>query len=217
MLLFSGCMQLPEYARPRLHGPDEETVSGREGFAYRALTLADFQAQSLPEAYEGYDHHINAHSCISIRPTPDSTARIAKGVYEGREFYIGTISRVGFEAIFVPSCSWWNPAVPAGAKDYVLQHEQVHFGLAELAARDLTERVREEFDDYMAIDNSSQAVQQELAGQMHSWARAAMEESLERHTEFDNDTSLFYDPRGQDKWYTEVKERLARGDEPNQP
>jgi hypothetical protein len=205
----AGCAQLPEYAQPRFHDPGEGVAVSREGFRYRPLTIEDFQAEALPPEYSQYNHHINAHSCISIRPAEDSKVRITQGVYGEKMFYVGSLSQIRFEAVFVPACSWWNPEVPENRKAYVLQHEQIHFALAELAARKLTREAREELKDFLAIHNSFQAVQEELSTKLKDLARDSMAASFEEHTDFDEDTSLYFDPRAQRWWLEEVEERLA--------
>jgi len=207
--LLAGCAQLPEYARPQFRSPGSGISGVGEGFTYRPLTIDDFRAASLPEEYDRYDHHINAHSCISIRPAPESQARITQGIYQGQSFFVGSIPKVSFQAVFVPGCSWWSPEVPEQRKAYVLQHEQIHFALAELSARQLTRQAREELKDYLAINNSYREVQAELAAKLASMARAAMETSFDEHTDFDEDTSLFYDPRAQREWLEDVELRLA--------
>ena len=207
--LMVGCAQLPEYARPRFHVPEDGATVSQNGFGYRPLTVEDFQAASLPSDFSAHNHHINAHSCISIRPARDSKTRITQGVYGKQSFYVGSIPQVTFEAIFVPGCSWWNPEVPEGRKAYVLQHEQIHFALAELAARQLTRDAREEMKDYLAINNSYREVQEELKTKLKDMAHAAMASSFEEHTDFDEDTSLYHDPRAQRWWLEEVEARLA--------
>ena len=212
--MLAACAQLPEYARPQFHVPENGAAVSREGFSYRSLTIEDFQAASLPPEYSEHNHHINAHSCISIRPARDSKARITQGVYGQKSFYVGSIPQIRFEAIFVPGCSWWNPEVPEGRKAYVLQHEQIHFALAELAARQLTREAREEMRDYLAINNSYREVQEELKTKLKEMAHAAMASSFEEHTDFDEDTSLYHDPRAQRWWLEEVEARLAEEREP---
>jgi len=210
--LIAGCAQLPEYARPRFHSPDNgSTVSG-EGFGYRLLTIEDFSAEALPPEYSQYNHHINAHSCISIRPSRESKARITQGVYGNQSFYVGSIPEVTFEAVFVPACSWWNPEVKSRQRAYVLQHEQIHFALAELAARQLNRHAREEMKNFLAVGNSYQEVQEELKTKLKEMAHTAMESSFEEHTDFDEDTSMRHDPRAQRWWLEEVETRLAEED-----
>jgi hypothetical protein len=207
--LIAGCAQLPEYARPRFHEPRDGSAHDGKGFRYRALSIEDFQAPDLPPEYDNYNHHINAHSCISIRPSETSRVRITQGVYGGHMFFVGSFPEAIFEAVFVPACSWWNPEIPAKRRDYVLQHEQIHFAIAELAARRLTRDAREELKDYLAINTTYQAVQDELRAKLEALTRDAIEASFEEHTDFDEDTSLRYDPRAQHWWLEEVQERLA--------
>lgn len=207
--LIGGCAQLPDYARPRFHVPENGAAASRDGFSYRPLTVEDFQAASLPPEYSEYDHHINAHSCISIRPTRDTKVRITQGTYGAHSFYVGSIPHIVFEAIFVPACSWWNPEVPEPRITYVLEHEQIHFALAEIAARKLTRDAREVLKDYLAINNSYPDVQEELKTKIRDMAHAAMESGFEEHTDFDKDTSLYHDPRAQRWWLQEVEARLA--------
>ena len=66
--------------------------------------------------------------------------------------------------------------------------------------------------DYLAINDSYGEVQAELAAKLASMARAAMETSFEEHTDFDEDTSLFFDPRAQREWLEDVEARLAETD-----
>ena len=207
--IIAGCTQLPEYARPRFHEMDDVPASSRQGFRYRALTVEDFKAPALPPQYDAYNHHINAHSCISIRPSETSRVRITQGVYGGKTFFVGSLPDVRFEAIFVPACSWWNPEVPRDRSAYVLQHEQIHFALAELAARKLSRESREELKNYLAVNATYQAVQDELRAKLEALTRDAMTASFEEHTDFDEDTSLYYDPRAQRWWLDEVESRLA--------
>jgi len=209
LALVAGCAQLPDYARPRFHAPDDNVRTSRHGFIYRPLAVADFQAVALPPEYSRYNHHINAHSCISIRPSKTSKARITRAVYGGRPFFVGSIPEVVFEAVFVPACSWWNPELPEGRRAYVLQHEQIHFALAELAARRLTRASREELKGFLAIHASYQEVQAELAGKLKDLAHEAMEASFAEHTAFDEETSLYFDPRAQQWWWQEVSAQLA--------
>ncbi len=209
LVVVIGCAQLPEYARPRFHMPENPAAASREGFTYRPLTVKDFKAPSLPSYFEQFNHHINAHSCISIRPSRESKARITPALYANRPFYVGSIPEIRFEAIFAPSCSWWNPDSPRKIRAYILEHEQIHFALAEIAARQLTIEAREEMKDFIVINATRQEVKDELSQKIKDLARDAMQASFEEHTAFDEDTSGYYNPRAQRWWLEDVKERLA--------
>lgn len=207
--LMVSCVQLPEHAQPRLVFPPIDNLTSREGFGYRQLDIKDFKATFLPADYRQYDHEIGAQSCISIRPSRDSKFNVVQSSYQNMLFYAGTISQLTFEAIFVPDCSWWNSKIAKSREQYVLQHEQIHFALAELAARKLTDEINSEVKSYLAIGNTYNEVQKDIMEKLKILEQEAMEKSLEEHTDFDEDTSLFYDPRVQRRWLENVNVRLA--------
>jgi hypothetical protein len=211
--LLASCAQLPEHAQPRFHAPQGDNLASGKGFSYRQLLAEDFQAASLPPEYRQYDHTIGAHSCISIRPSRDLKIHIVHANYQDMLFYSGTILNLKFEAIFVPECSWWNPALDRRKKEYVLEHEQIHFALAELVARKLTSTAAYELQSYIAFGVSYTEVQQELIEKLKNMGQETMESSLQEHTDFDEDTSLFHDPQTQRKWLESIKTRLAVGND----
>lgn len=209
LILAASCARLPDYARPQFHVPDNAEAISRDSFVYRDLTIADFRAPDLPPAYSRHHHRINAHSCISIRPAEGMQARISPGAHDGHLFFMGRLLQVRFEAVFVPGCSWWRADIPEEQQAYVLQHEQIHFALAELAARRLTREARKELADYLAVGDSQAAVKEELSDKIQAMARGAMEASFEEHMDFDEETSLTYDPDAQRRWMEEATRRLA--------
>lgn len=208
-----GCvLQLPEHAKPRFLAPATDEINSRNGFSYRLLEINDFQARSLPTDYHQYSHKIGALSCISIRPSKGTRIKIVQSYYQDMLFYSGTIPQLKFEAIFSPDCSWWNREIAKNREEYVLQHEQIHFALAELAARKLTSETSLEVKDYLAIGNTHDQIREEITEKLTNMVRETMEASLEDHTEFDKDTSVFYDPQVQQKWLEDVRTRLGEQD-----
>lgn len=204
----AGCARLPDYARPQFTSPEDGVAVGKSSFGYRQLTVADFWAVSLPESYAQFPHRIQARSCISLRPTDDTMIRIAKGSVSGKPLYVGTFATFAFQAYFNPECSWWSPDVPQKIINYVLQHEQIHFALAELTARRLNQEARDEIEQYMAMGNTQAEAQAELVEQAKRASREAMQVDIRLHTRFDEDTSLVYDSIAQQKWFDDVTNRL---------
>ena len=72
-----------------------------------------------------------------------------------------------------------------------MQHEQIHFALTEIAARELTGDSQKWAADVLVIQPTPQEVRAKLARQIKNRINAAMEANLKRQAEFDNDTSLF--------------------------
>lgn len=208
--LIHGCAQLPEYTRPRMVRADDLQKTPATGFTYRVLTPEDFRAASLSGNMAEHAERINAHAATQIRLTADSSFRIISGDLYGQGYFFGSIERLGFEAVMLPDRSWWNPKIPANMRGYVLQHEQIHFAITELAARQLTGDGQKWASDVLVIKPTPQEVQAELARQIKDRINAAMETSLKRQAEFDEDTSLFVNPRRQQWWSWTVEDELKQ-------
>ena len=206
LILLGGCAQLPEYARPRIINLEQEPTI-LDGFGYRQLTRNDFKASS-PSVYDTLQNsHLQARSCLKIRPAVK--AIISKGVIHGNPVYVARFSEVRFEAIFLPDCSWWNPKVSVKRTAYVLQHEQIHFAIAELEARKLSKRAGGEMTDYFAFGDSMEEVQQELSKIIQKDIQKFTQDGLDEHLKFDNETSMFFAPYVQQNWLKKVESKLA--------
>jgi hypothetical protein len=211
LVLAAGCTTLPEYARPKMVPADTLRNLSSTGFTYRPLTIADFKATDLSRAMGTHQGHVNAHSCIQIRPTADTRFSIVPQHFYGTVQYFGSIAHIGFEALLIPECSWWNPRMPKNMHAYVLQHEQIHFAISELAARRLTAKARRLASTYLVIGATRQEELSELQARVKSLLKEALSESLKEHTAFDEDASMSPNPRQQNWWYREVTARLKRG------
>ncbi len=110
----------------------------------------------------------------------------------------------------IPDNSWWNPKIKGAMTGYVLQHEQIHFALTELAARKLTSDARKWASNIFVIKQSPQEVYSEIIQQIKSMINSAMEANKKRHLRFDEDTSLFYNPRWQAWWLERVEKELKQ-------
>ncbi|MFZ0451077.1 MAG: hypothetical protein WAL98_17710, partial [Desulfatiglandaceae bacterium] len=109
-----------------------------------------------------------------------------------------------------PDRSWWNPKIPANMRGYVLQHEQIHFALAELAARRLTSDTQKWASDVLVIKPTPQEVRAELVRQIKDRINGAMEANVKRQAEFDEDTSMFFNPKWQQWWFRTVEKELKQ-------
>jgi hypothetical protein len=205
-----ACVRLPEYAKPHKIRIDEIHKSIPTGFTYRQLTPKDFRAPSLPENLSTHRESLNAQSAITIRMTADSNITITRFSLWDQINYSGSINHLAFEAIMIPDNSWWNPKIKGAMTDYVLQHEQIHFALTELAARKLTSDARKWASNIYVIKQSPQEVYSEIIQQIKSMIDSAMETNKKRHLKFDEDTSLFYNPSWQAWWLKRVEKELKQ-------
>ena len=209
-LLWSGCVQLPEYARPHLREIDPKQEVLKKGFTYRQLTVDDFQALELPANIEPHAKNIAAHACCRIRAAKDSKFTITRGYLNQQIYYFGTIKYIVFESVMIPACSWLNPRVSDEKLEYVIEHEQIHFALMEIAARKLTREVRKETKNFIAIQSTYEDTQEEISAKIRDMVRTANQAVLKEHTSFDEDTSLYFDPEAQRRWLDRVEEQLFK-------
>lgn len=206
----SSCASLPEYARPRFQPDVARGNPDDSGFGYRQLTINDFQAQSPPDRQQP-EGAIRAQSCISIRPGKNTRMSVSRASYQGAMVFAGSFLQVEYEAVFVPSCSWWKPDLKPQLVDYVLQHEQIHFGISELTARKVTKEMELQAAPIISFGSTAGEVQQDLLQKLQNLAHELIEEDLRIHTDFDEDASMFYDPDVQEEWFNKIKAQLAGG------
>jgi len=206
--LISACTRLPEYARPQFQPVTEGGIAPPNAFSYRLLTPEDFQASSLPEDVQRYNHRIQARSCTSLRPARHTTIKITRGNIGNMQIYTGRYVDISMEAIFKPDCSWWNPQIPSKHMGYILEHEQIHFALTELSAHRFNRFHRRYLLDYIAVGKTAEEVRDELVGQARKMVQQGMQEDLQIHIRFDEDTSMVYDQEKQRQWLKRINHQL---------
>lgn len=132
---------LPEFAAPRGQILDTLAQMSDDVIPYRALVRADFRGSRPPPHFEPYRHRLGAATCAYVVASPE-TRIMATRFDDGR----GTVHHraephaLGYRALMDRSCSWWNTEQQELPPEYVLEHEQIHFALFELAARELDAR-----------------------------------------------------------------------------
>lgn len=206
-LLFGGCSVLPEYGQPYIN---QGVALPLHVVPYRDLTIADFQAKNVPDRIKDHAKKLNAHTAVSIRPIPGTKYTITTAHIHNKQIYYGRVENLAFEAVMIPEHSWWNPRMAKKRESYVLQHEQIHFALMEVAARRLTQKAAEESELLNVYEASFDAAKQKLSAIYTSWLEESREKVLKEHTSFDEDTSMIYAPRTQQRWYDRVTADLVQ-------
>jgi hypothetical protein len=164
---------------------------------YRLLSKEDFQARASSQVWGNVWH--GAEICTFIVPAGD---------YE----------RTGaFRAVMNPRCSFWNrtmgplatlgglaaasvvPGLPTQQPDwYILQHEQIHFAIMEVAARRLSRQVAEV--------PSERRTDAKIEGAF----RVALTQAQQRHANFDAATSGTFDPAKLGTWVRALETEMRR-------
>jgi hypothetical protein len=178
--------------------------------SYRELTREDFRASALPRDADAYAKRIGALTCARIRTTPETNFRV-QGTDDGSSVsYVGAFQTLAFHAQMDRNCSWWNQQNASLPEAYVLQHEQIHFALTELAARHLNQRAPAVIEKFRATGTSEEEVQQQFQAKLEELIEAEFEDLLDVNREFDEDTSAKHAPELQQEWFDRVMADLAR-------
>ncbi|MFT5698393.1 MAG: hypothetical protein ACI8ZB_001248 [Desulforhopalus sp.] len=203
-LFFSGCAQLPEYAQPHLSV--EPFAPSLQFVGYRQLRVNDFKAATPAPSIRDHSHMINAHTSVSLRPVTE-IQYIITPPHSNFGLYKAYLQELTFKAIMVPNRSWWNPQLAPEKTTYVLQHEQIHFALMEIAARKLNKKMGLSGGQSVSA-TTRDTVEQLLMTAVEQEITATQKEILQEHTAFDEDTSLHYDPEHQQQWYDDSIKKL---------
>jgi len=206
LILPAGCSRLPAYSQPRV---EISNVSGAtQVISYRKLTVADFRAPALPKDLMSHIQELNAHTSVAIRARPGAQYRFSFEGSKASQLKCGHAENLGFEAVMLPEKSWWSPTLAADKEAYVLQHEQVHFALMEVAARQLNRRAAKERDQLTACAEDSEAVTARMSATIDRWMAESQQETLKQHGAFDEATSRLYVLKVQQWWYDRAMKEL---------
>ncbi|MCY3735080.1 MAG: hypothetical protein OXG13_01685 [Gemmatimonadaceae bacterium] len=181
---------------------------------YRALTRGDFRGQHPPKAFLGRVDLPRpvAVSCAYVAPDPRARVFAEPIRPGGQGPYRPRVENLAFRGLFSRSCSWWNREHGLSPM-YVLEHEQIHFALSEVAARRLNRDVPRML--------TSASVESASPDSVITLARRRIQDALERtlaetgklNLEFDRATSFGFSLHLQEAWRLRVEkdlEELAR-------
>jgi hypothetical protein len=211
-LVLMGCGGLPEYAAPK-----QANIAGDDALAgdlipYRKLKRGDFKGAEAPEAFRAVKEQVGAATCARIVSDPPAEIEITKTTSpKGEVSVTGRIKTIGYRALMDRGCSWWNDQASDQDPAYVLEHEQIHFALFEVEARRLDRRVKALAKDRLFEGDSIDEVKEDVQGTIQGMFDETSETLLERNTDFDEETSLGYEPARQREWLETVTAELAEG------
>jgi hypothetical protein len=209
-----SCSGLPDSAAPKGGVVAASELADSDVIPYRTLTRDDFRGTSVPEAFRAVSERVGAATCGQVRTTADTQILVQwEQPPGGSARYWASVKRLRFRALMDRSCSWWNDKVASFAPAYVLEHEQVHFALYELGARKLNERSAEIGEDVENEGSSAEEVQAHAEGAINAALEDAVGEIIDRNRDFDEDTSLGYQPERQKEWLARVTAELSETSE----
>jgi len=204
LLVASACGRLPDYALPKAQLVDAAQLAGGDGVPYRHLTRADFRATAPPIENVGHAARMSAFTCANVVPQRELKVDVRQTQPRGE--FVARPKQVAFIAKMDRNCSWWNPKQESAQLAYVLQHEQIHFAIAEAGGRELTKRILAQSATGDSPEQAASALQRAIDGAV----RDAMDEMSARNTEFDLATSGRREPVLQQRWYDQLSAELKR-------
>ena len=171
--------------------------------AYRAIHQSDFRAKAPPAEGSVHAERMGAYTCGRVIPE----APIAIRIEPADHGFAARAPSFRVRGVMDRDCSWWNAALRnAQPPAYILQHEQIHFALIALAARDLEARGRALVERGATIEAAHAAFQRLLEDLQRDVAKKLQA----RSDAFDRDTSGVYAPDAQRRWLDRVTAELAR-------
>lgn len=202
---------MPEYAAPKGGVVDAGKLDSSDVISYRALTRADFRGTQAPTEFAAVAERVGAATCGQVRTTADTLFLLnwRQESPDSQKQHWVEVKKLGFMALMDRRCSWWNEKLAARAPEYVLQHEQIHFALYELGARQLNASVDSIKRGMTARGTSREEVQAQAQRALNEALTRATEDLLDRNRDFDQDTSLGYRPDRQRDWLRKVLTELA--------
>jgi hypothetical protein len=203
-LLAHGCTSLPDYARPTVELQQGSPATPSDWIWYRPITRADFRADAPLPAVAAHAAKMGAFTCGLIAPDPEGEIpmRIEPA---GSGFVARPAAPIQVRARMDRGCSWWNPKPPVDVPEYTLEHEQIHFALFELAARDATRRLA----GAEGRGRTAEAALDDFNDRFATILGAVSEELLRRSTDFDEDTSIRQAPVEQRRWWDRIQTELG--------
>jgi hypothetical protein len=183
---------------------DPSSLDGRDSIGYRTLTKADFLAEEPPEEMRAYAKRMGAVTCAHLISFPDPVYTIRQSA----EGFDGSYNNLDFVARMDRECSWWNPELGEVPPEYVLEHEQIHFALAESAARRLNERAHALKVRLRPRGDTREEVERQLVEPVQELLNGAISDLLEVNLRFDEDTSNTYAPDKQLRWRNRVMAQI---------
>ena len=207
LLLSCVCLLLPRsvWAGPFL---DLSRVDSLDLTGYRSLRRNDFSGAHAPAQFLHSQVLPVAVSCIYVVVNPGARIYAEPRIVDGVTTYIPLVSDLSFQAVLSKSCSWWNKQHGVSPA-YVLEHEQIHFALYEVAARRLNESAEGLIRSLPVSRESAQAAVTSTQQFLQQSLNRTMQQIEKDNTRFDRETSFGFQPDRQHRWRKSVDGDLA--------
>jgi hypothetical protein len=191
-------------------GPD-----ATDTIRYREITPSDFRGAAPPPEFADHARVVGAAFCGRIVLSPEARI-VAYPVHPSQPGtpFVATMENMSFRAEMDRACSWWNQRSPATSMyQTLLQHEQIHFAISELAARRLTVQAQSWMTGWRHVAASADEA---IAAGSSFVERALHELSADvtrRNEAFDRETSFMTNQQRQLYWFFQVRRELEQAEQ----
>lgn len=205
---------LPDFATPTGRIIDEAEYDQSDVIAYRTLERADFRGAVAPREFAANADRIGAATCAYLMTAPGNRATVSQTQAAGgdSQYTVGFVD-LRFRVQMDRNCSWWNPEQTEVPQAYVLEHEQIHFAIFEIEGRKMN-RDRDEIARRLQTSAATPEQAAQLAQEnLQDALQRRLEIILKRSREFDEDTSMGFEPERQKVWLARITSELRAAGE----
>jgi hypothetical protein len=207
-LVCCGCAH--NYTTPTPTYYKAGTFDGSDTIGYQTLRRGDFKATAPPSEGKGMPEAAAAALVGAVKVAPGSEFSIIP-VKTGSDstLFEATTRNLHFHAIMDRAKSWWRAELDSISTAYVLEHEQIHFAIFELAARSLNARIPEIATRIRSTGRTPDDARRTANARLEEELEASNQKLAERQSEFERDTSNGMNRSRQKKWWDRIQAELA--------
>jgi hypothetical protein len=125
--------------------------------------------------------------------------------------YESSITHLRYESYFAEEESWWRDKTESGD---LLRHEQGHFDIVEILARELNASKRETMDQMKGEGDTREEAEADLQQQFARHTQRVINEQRRRQDIYDYDTDYNKNSLKQEEWNRKLNEALNAGHKP---
>lgn len=186
------------------------TFNPLDAIGYQTLRRGDFKATAPPSEGKGMPVAASASLAAAVTVAPGSEFSVV-AVESGSDStrFETTAHHLRFHATMDRKRSWWRSELDSISTAEVLEHEQIHFAIYELGARDLNEHVAEIAARIRSTGRTIDDARRTAGARLAAELQASNEKIAERQREYETDTSNGMNRARQQEWWDRIQAELA--------
>jgi hypothetical protein len=181
-----------------------------DAIGYQTLRRGDFKASAPPGEGKGMPVAASAALVGAVTVAPGSEFAVIPVKWESDSTrFEAAAHHLHFHAVMDRNKSWWRSELDSVSTADVLEHEQIHFAIFELAARNLNARVPEIASRIRSTGRTMDDARRAANARLEAELQTSNEETTRRQSEFEHDTSNGMNRERQKEWWDKIQAELA--------